>query len=93
MRVERANISQVQDKIASLKRKIEDQKNAKPRESSLETHDSRVAAQIAEEEEKKRQKREAKERKKALLVTELETADPEIAELMGFGGFGTSKKK
>ena len=47
MLVERANVSQVQDKLANLKRKIEEQKNAKPRESSIATHESRVAAQIA----------------------------------------------
>ena len=93
MRVEKSNVSQVSDRINALKRKMEDAK--KPRPSAMADYESRIAKQLADEELRKRQKKEAEQRKKQeqLEAAEEEVIDPEIAALMGFGGFGGSKKK
>ena len=67
----------------------------KPRPSAMADYDSRIAKQLADEELRKRQKKEAEQRKKQeqLEAAEEEAIDPEIAALMGFGGFGGSKKR
>ncbi|KAF6165589.1 hypothetical protein GIB67_021859 [Kingdonia uniflora] len=55
--------------------------------------DERILKQQQEEEERKRQRRERKkEKKKEKAVEEEVEGDPDVAALMGFGGFGTSKK-
>ncbi|CAH2054937.1 unnamed protein product [Thlaspi arvense] len=55
--------------------------------------DERIRKQQEEEEELKRQRREKKKEKKARKAMEEEPEmDPEVAEMMGFGGFGSSKK-
>jgi U4/U6.U5 tri-snRNP component SNU23 len=92
MRVERANTDQVRDRINLLKRKINNDKNA-PVTSAVEEYESRVAIQVAEAERLKRQKKEEMlNKRKEQEASEMEHVDPEIAALMGFGGFGGSKK-
>ena len=92
MRVERANTDQVRDRINLLKRKINSDKNA-PVTSAVEEYESRVAIQVAETERLKRQKKEElANKRKEQEASEMEHMDPEIAALMGFGGFGGSKK-
>ncbi|ESQ49485.1 hypothetical protein EUTSA_v10022198mg, partial [Eutrema salsugineum] len=55
--------------------------------------DERIRKQQEEEEELKRQRREKKkEKKKGKVMEEEPEMDPEVAEMMGFGGFGSSKK-
>lgn len=51
--------------------------------------DERISRQMEEEEELRRKKKERKKEKEAPV----EEIDPEIAAMMGFGGFGSSKKK
>ena len=92
MRVERANSEQVKDRISMLKDKINQQKNA-PKVSAVEDYDARLATQAIEAERLKRQKKEeAAAKKKEREAAEMEEVDPDIAALMGFGGFGSSKK-
>ena len=92
MRVERADVSKVKDRLKTIKRNLEDTKN-KPAISAVEEYEARISLQLLEEENRKRQKREAAQAKKIEMeARELETADPEIAELLGFNGFGSSKK-
>ncbi|OVA02560.1 zinc finger protein [Macleaya cordata] len=88
MRVERASLQQVQDRFEVLKkRKVEGGFT----EQDL---DERILKQQQEEEERKRQRRERKKEKKKEKVVEeeAEEADPDVAAMMGFGGFGSSKK-
>jgi U4/U6.U5 tri-snRNP component SNU23 len=92
MRVERADADRVKKHIEDLKNNI----NAKANKvylSSMEAHELKVSAALAAEEEKKKKKQEEKLRKAAEIEKTFEDADPEIAELMGFQGFGGSKKK
>ncbi|KAL9685352.1 hypothetical protein QQ045_022801 [Rhodiola kirilowii] len=87
MRVERASLEQVQERFESLKkRKI-------PGTFTEEDLDERVLKQQLEEEERKRQRREKKKEKKEMeKAREEEFVDPDVAAMMGFGGFGGSKK-
>ncbi|CAA2972474.1 zinc finger matrin-type 2 [Olea europaea subsp. europaea] len=55
--------------------------------------DERIWKQQQEEEERKRQRREKKkEKKKERAAEEEPEMDPDVAAMMGFGGFRTSKK-
>ncbi|KAK3036743.1 hypothetical protein RJ639_029708 [Escallonia herrerae] len=55
--------------------------------------DDRILKQQQEEEERKRQRRERKKEKKKEKAAEEEIeVDPDVAAMMGFGGFGSSKK-
>ncbi|CAL5341109.1 unnamed protein product [Camellia sinensis] len=55
--------------------------------------DDRILKQQQEEEERKRQRRERKKEKKKEKAAEEETeVDADVAAMMGFGGFGSSKK-
>ncbi|KAI3951171.1 hypothetical protein MKW98_028575 [Papaver atlanticum] len=88
MRVERASLQQVQERFEALKkRKVEGVFT----EQDL---DERILKQQQEEEERKRQRREKKKEKKKEKSKEEESeeVDPDVAALMGFGGFGSSKK-
>jgi len=87
MRAERASLEQVQERFERLKKR----KDAEPfTERDL---DERILKQQQEEEERKRQRRERKkEKKKEKAVEEEPEVDPDVAAMMGFGGFGSSKK-
>ena len=88
-------MDRVKDKLDSLKRKIsEQQQHQSDRPSAIEEYESRVAIKKAEEENRKRKKREDEAaRKREGELAEMEAGiDPEIAQLMGFGGFGGSRK-
>eukprot|EP00596_Hydrurales_sp_CCMP1899_P011317 CAMPEP_0119038556 /NCGR_PEP_ID=MMETSP1177-20130426/7539_1 /TAXON_ID=2985 /ORGANISM="Ochromonas sp, Strain CCMP1899" /LENGTH=88 /DNA_ID=CAMNT_0007001289 /DNA_START=105 /DNA_END=371 /DNA_ORIENTATION=- len=88
MRVERADVSKVKDRLSNIKRKIDDSLNKKPT-SAVEDYESKVAAQMADEELRKRRKKEDEQAKKREReAAELETIDPDIAAMMGFGKFG-----
>ena len=68
--------------------------------SSIDSYEARLAAQIAEDELKRKARRDEKERQKAMELAAAQAQseegdadmDPEMAALMGFGGFGSSKK-
>ncbi|XP_077218260.1 C2H2 and C2HC zinc fingers superfamily protein [Tasmannia lanceolata] len=88
MRVERASLQQVQERFEVLKkRKV----TSGFTEQDL---DARILKQQQEEEEQKRLRRERKrEKKKEKAVEEnAEEGDPDVAAMMGFGGFRASKK-
>lgn len=88
MRVERASLQQVQDRFETLK------KRKVPGTFSERDLDERIMKQQQEEEERKRQRRERKKEKKKEKAAEdeVEDVDPDVAAMMGFGGFGSSKK-
>ncbi|KAK8545962.1 hypothetical protein V6N13_067206 [Hibiscus sabdariffa] len=87
MRVERASLQQVQERFEQLK------KRKAPGSFSEQDLDERIMKQQEEEEERRRQRRERKkEKKKEKAAEEEPEIDPDVAAMMGFGGFGSSKK-
>ncbi|KAL6146512.1 hypothetical protein ACLB2K_057190 [Fragaria x ananassa] len=86
MRVERASLEQVQSRFEKLKKRKTDLPFT---EQDL---DERILKLQQEEEERKRQRREKKKEKKKEKVDEEIEIDPDVAAMMGFGGFGSSKK-
>ncbi|KAE9615934.1 hypothetical protein Lal_00017706 [Lupinus albus] len=85
MRVERASLDQVRERFEVLKKR-------KDLGSFTEQDlDDRILKQLQEEGERKRIRREKKKEKKEKVVEEPEI-DPDVAAMMGFGGFGSSKK-
>mmetsp|Transcript_37429 Transcript_37429/g.38110 ORF Transcript_37429/g.38110 Transcript_37429/m.38110 type:complete len:218 (-) Transcript_37429:56-709(-) len=92
MRVERADANTVKERLKTLKRKIVDVSKTTPTHA-IDDYETRLAQQVVEEENKKKLRKEQQLAKKIERdAAELESADPEIAELLGFGGFGGSKK-
>ncbi|QCD98420.1 U4/U6.U5 tri-snRNP component SNU23 [Vigna unguiculata] len=85
MRVERASLKQVQERFEVLKKRKD---VGSFTEQDL---DERILKQQQEEEEKKRLRREKKKEKKEKAMEEPEI-DPDVAAMMGFGGFRSSKK-
>ena len=108
MRVERADVDTVKSRMEELKRRVASKAaNALlPKVSAIDGYDSRLQADLQEKEAiKKKLKKEAEDRKKE--KKELEelrqqkegeengdggAADDEFQAMMGFGGFGSSKK-
>ncbi len=93
MRTEKASYDGVKEKLASLKRKVEESSNpsntVKP--SAIDEYNSRVATEMAEQEMlKKKKKEEIEAKRKEAQEIENELIDPDIAAIMGFGTF---KKK
>ncbi|KAJ9681785.1 hypothetical protein PVL29_017926 [Vitis rotundifolia] len=87
MRVERASLQQVQERFEVLK------KRRTPGSFTEQDLDERILKQQQEEEERKRQRRERKkEKKKEKALEEEPELDPDVATMMGFGGFRSSKK-
>ncbi|GFZ07214.1 C2H2 and C2HC zinc fingers superfamily protein [Actinidia rufa] len=87
MRVERASLEQVQERFEVLKKRKD------PGTFTEQDFDERILKQQQEEEERKRQRREKKKEKKKEKAADEETEmDPDVAAMMGFGGFRSSKK-
>jgi len=95
MRTEKASYEGVKDKLALLKRKVEESSNPsnnnnnKP--SVIDEYNARIATESSEQEMlKKKKKEEIEARRKEAEEIENELIDPDIAAIMGFGTF---KKK
>lgn len=87
MRSERATLDQVRQRFEVLK------KRKTTGSFSEQDLDEKILKQQQEEEEIKRQRRERKkEKKKEKAAVEEPEIDTEVAAMMGFGGFGSSKK-
>ncbi|CAH2107442.1 unnamed protein product [Euphydryas editha] len=89
MKIERSTLDQVKARFASNKRKLEEKKH----EYELDTRLKEAAEEEARLKELRRERRRDKKRKLQ------ETEDPddgpaqsELAQIMGFSGFGASKK-
>jgi U4/U6.U5 tri-snRNP component SNU23 len=99
MRVERASVDSVKQRLAELKRKVST--NPAPRISAIEEYKAKLDLQDAEKEDFKRRRKEESESKrlqakavKQTLAEEEESneMDPDMALMMGFNGFSTSKR-
>ncbi|XVF41788.1 hypothetical protein PTKIN_Ptkin01aG0308700 [Pterospermum kingtungense] len=87
MQVERASLEQVRERFEQLK------KRKATGSFSEKDLDERIIKQQEEEEERKRQRRKRKKEKKREKAAEEEPEiDPDVAAMMGFGGFRSSKK-
>lgn len=105
MRTERADVSAVKDRLAALKRKVSAVNE--PKSAAIDDYEQRLAAQIIEREEAKKRRKEEEdvrkkqeeeeEKRKEQMKTGSNVAveaeeDDEMAAMMGFGGFGGSKR-
>lgn len=92
MRVERAGVDKVKERIEMLKRKVREERSG-PTTTAIEDYESRLAIHKADGEMRKKKKLDEKlARKQEQEIAEMEGGiDPQIAEIMGFGGFGSSK--
>lgn len=93
MRVERVAPEAVKSKLEALKRKLAGGASSSTSASSTAAEVASTSAVVDEELRKRRKKEEKEARRKEIEAAELEDADPEIQELMGFGSFGGGGKK
>lgn len=98
MRVERVDVDRVKERLDSLKRKAneDNKKISQPKVPAIVDFDAKMAERSFDEEMQKKKRREDKEMKKNQNIKEdeeIETVDPDISAMMGFGGFSTSKAK
>lgn len=87
MRVERSTLSQVQKRFETNKKKMEEK---------IKQYDfDQRMKELREEEEKLKAYKKDKKKRKRKAEEELEASneDTDVAALMGFGGFGGSKKR
>ncbi|KAH7919322.1 hypothetical protein BV22DRAFT_1199548 [Leucogyrophana mollusca] len=91
-RVERSTLEQVRARIAYLREKTKEASNAKSFDFDQRLADVK-AKEAARRAEKKAQKQAQKEEARfALAKDSAMGGDDEMAKLMGFGGFGSTKK-
>lgn len=87
MKIERSTLSQVQKRFEANKKKMDEKKKQYD-------FDQRMQELKEEEEKMKAYKKEKKKRKrKAAEDLGAELEDSDVAAMMGFGGFGGSKKR
>ena len=99
MRVERVGVDTVKEKLEALKRKLAEGSGASSKAhiqiSSVTSHAATLptATALDEEMKKKRKREEQEARRRENEAAQLEGADPEIQELLGFASFGGGGKK
>lgn len=92
-RIARCTVEQVRARIAYLREKTKEASSAKT--FDLETRLAEVRAkEAALRAEKKAQKKAEKEKQRVEIVKDVAMTqdDSDMMQMMGFGGFGTSKK-
>lgn len=82
MKVERSSLDQVRDRFNKNKRKAEEKKD--------EPYD--LQAQLKKAAEAAEERKQFKKKKKKHNTEEVNQGDDEMAAMMGFAGFGGSKK-
>lgn len=91
-RIERSTLEQVRARIALLREKTKDAASAKAFDFDQRLAEVK-AKEVALREEKKARKKAEKEKVRLEMVKDSAmNQDDEMAKMMGFGGFGTSKK-
>ncbi|KAG1438097.1 hypothetical protein G6F56_012789 [Rhizopus delemar] len=88
-KTEKAGVNDVKERLAALKRKRE---NPEQEQYDLDERLSSLKQQEEEEKKKRREKKkQKKEQKKEEKTPAEEEAEDEMAKMMGFSGFGSSK--
>ena len=82
MKVERSSLDQVKERFNKNKRKAEEKKD--------DTYD--LQAQLKKASDAEEQRKEQKKKKKKHNETPGEDGEDDMARMMGFAGFGGSKK-
>lgn len=90
-KVERSTLAQVQARIALLREKTKEAASAKAFDFDQRLAEVK-AKELALREQKKAEKKAEKEKSRLALIQDTGDEDVEMAQLMGFGGFGSSKK-
>lgn len=92
-RIERSTVEQVRARIAYLREKTKEASNAKSFDFEKRLAEVRER-EAALREEKKAQKKAEKEKARVELVKDVTKSqgDDDMMQMMGFSGFGTSKK-
>jgi U4/U6.U5 tri-snRNP component SNU23 len=90
-KIERSTLAQVQARIAYLREKTKEAASAKAFDFDQRLAEVREKEQALRE-QRKAEKKAAKDKARLTLINDSENADSELTTLMGFGGFGSSKK-
>lgn len=91
-RLERSTLAQVQARIAFLREKTKEASSAKAFDFDQRLAEVK-AKEVALREQRKNTKKAEKEQARLELLKDTATGeDDDMSKLMGFGGFGTSKK-
>jgi hypothetical protein len=92
-RLERSTLAQVQARIAFLREKTKEASSAKAYDFNQRLEEVK-AKEITLREQRKALKKAEKEKVRLELIkdTAMDQDDDDMSKLMGFGGFGTSKK-
>ncbi|EAU91060.2 hypothetical protein CC1G_03228 [Coprinopsis cinerea okayama7 len=90
-KIERSTLAQVQARIAYLREKTKAASSAKDFDFDKRLAEIRAKERAARE-QKKAEKKAEKEQKRMEMIAEPTGEDAEMAAMMGFSGFGTSKK-
>ncbi|KAF5351897.1 hypothetical protein D9756_007588 [Leucocoprinus leucothites] len=91
-KVERSTVEQVRARIAMLREKTKEASSAKAFDFDKRLAEIKIKEQVLRQ-EKKDQKKAEKEKARLELMKDLAPqSDDEMTRLMGFGGFGSSKK-
>ena len=94
MRTERADVTSVKNRLQQLKDQIAAATSAGPKAPAIEEYEARMVVQASEEDIRRRRKKEdLAARKREQEEREMEHMDPEMAEMMGFGGFKSAAGK
>ena len=89
-KIERSTLAQVQARIAYLREKTKEAASAKAYDFDKRLEEVRQKER-EQREQRKAEKKAEKEKSRAAMIQE-SNEDAEMAMIMGFGGFGTSKK-
>jgi len=90
-KIERSTLAQVQARIAYLREKTKEAASAKAFDFDQRLAEVREKEQALRE-QRKAEKKAAKDKARLALINDSENVDSEMTALMGFGGFGSSKK-
>ena len=90
-KIERSTLAQVQARIAYLREKTKEAATAKAYDFDQRLAEVREKEQALRE-QRKAEKKAAKDKARLALINDSENVDSEMTALMGFDGFGSSKK-
>ncbi|KJA20688.1 hypothetical protein HYPSUDRAFT_111984, partial [Hypholoma sublateritium FD-334 SS-4] len=90
-KIARSTLAQVQARIAFLREKTKEAASAKAFDFDQRLAEVKQKEQALRE-EKKAQKKAEKEKARLAMLVDSEPGDADMAAMMGFGGFGSTKK-